>query len=114
LAELQPTQAFPRVIQGIVHYRTRDWKAAITDLDQGIRLVTPDAPDEKAIASFFLAMAHWQLGAKDKAGKLYAEGKELLKKCDANDDYVNFSRTEASELLGLERKNERHARVSPP
>src|SRR5262249_48879966 len=66
LAELHPTQAFPRVIQGIVHYRTRDCKAAIADLDGGIRLVTPDAPEEKAIASFFLAMAHWQLGEKDK------------------------------------------------
>jgi serine/threonine protein kinase/tetratricopeptide (TPR) repeat protein len=114
LAELQPTQASPRVVLGIVNYRTRDWKAAIADLNEGIKLVTSDAPEEKAIASFFLAMAHWQLGEKDKAGELYAQGKELLKKCYADDDYVNLSRTEASELLGLERRNERQAGVSPP
>jgi tetratricopeptide (TPR) repeat protein len=114
LAELQPTRASPRVILGIVRYRKDEWKAAIADLNEAIRLVTPNDPEEKAHASFFLAMAHWQLDEKDKAGNLYAEGKELLKKCDPNDDYLKSSRTEAAELLGLERKNERHAGVSPP
>jgi hypothetical protein len=51
---------------GTARYRTGDWKGAVADLEEAIGLRNPDHP-HNAYNGFVLAMAHWQLGEKDKA-----------------------------------------------
>src|SRR5439155_17573706 len=65
-AELSPTEPDFRATLGMARYRTGDWNGAIADLEKAIGLRNPDHPN-RASNGFFLAMAHWQLGEKDKA-----------------------------------------------
>jgi serine/threonine protein kinase/tetratricopeptide (TPR) repeat protein len=51
---------------GAARYRTGDWKGAIPDLERAIGFRKGDSWFD-AGEGFFIAMAHWQLGDKDKA-----------------------------------------------
>jgi serine/threonine protein kinase/Tfp pilus assembly protein PilF len=53
---------------GIANYRAGRWPEAVAALERAKSL------DAEATDSFFLAMAHWQLGEKESARKLYTEG----------------------------------------
>ena len=85
---------------GIARYRAGDWKAAITDLEKAISLHRPD--DWKmAYPSFFLAMAHWQVGEKDKARAWFDKAVQWMDQGAKGDAELKRFRTEAAELLGL-------------
>jgi serine/threonine protein kinase/tetratricopeptide (TPR) repeat protein len=89
---------------GTARYRTGDWKGAIADLEKAIGLRTPDYPFT-AEEGFFLAMAHWQLGEKDKAREWFAKSVQWMDKGNKEDAELKRFRAEAAELLGVEKKD---------
>jgi hypothetical protein len=62
----------------------------------------PDHADN-AHEGFFLAMAHWQLGNKDKARDWFAKSVAWMEKRNKNDPELKRSRAEAAALLGAEK-----------
>jgi tetratricopeptide (TPR) repeat protein len=54
---------------GVARYRVGDWRGAVAALEKSMAL---NAGGE-CIDWFFLAMAHWQLGEKDRAREYYAK-----------------------------------------
>src|SRR5262249_47307730 len=67
--------------RGLSHYRNGDWKAALEAFDQSMKFRNGgDAYDW-----FFVAMAHWQQGDKDKARQFYNRAVDWVKKNDVKD-----------------------------
>src|SRR5262249_7317625 len=95
--------------RGIARYRTDNWQGAKTDLQKSTdlrKLKTPGDLGNQAGQYFFLAMAHWKLGEKDKARPCYEKAEQLLKKLGEKDAPVlKYYRAEAATLLGLEKKD---------
>jgi hypothetical protein len=54
----------------------------------------------------FLAMAHWQLGEKDKAREWYDKAVQWMNKNQPKDEELRRFRVEAAEVLGLEEKRD--------
>jgi tetratricopeptide (TPR) repeat protein len=82
---------------GAAHYRAGDWKAAITALEKSMAL----RQGGDCSNWFFLAMAHWQLGEKEKAREWYDRAVEWTNKHKLDDEELRRFRTEAAELLGV-------------
>jgi serine/threonine protein kinase/Tfp pilus assembly protein PilF len=82
---------------GYSHYRAGDWNAALTALENSIQGVS----NEDGSSQFFLAMAHWQLGHKQKAHEWYDQAVALMEKYDPLDADLRRRRAEAAQLLGL-------------
>ena len=53
---------------------------------------------------FFLAMAHWQLGEKDKAREWYDRAVQWMDKNQPKNEELRRFRAEAAELLELKEK----------
>ena len=51
--------------------------------------------------AFFLAMAHWRLGEKDKAPQWLGKGVRWMEKNLPDDEELRRFRSEAEELLGV-------------
>ena len=85
---------------GMAHYRTGDWKAAVKALEKSMEL----RKGGDSYDWFFLAMAHWQLGAKDKAREWYDRAVRWMDKNQPTDEELRRFRAEAAELLGLNGK----------
>jgi tetratricopeptide (TPR) repeat protein len=84
---------------GVAEYRAGDWKAAIAALEKSEAL----GPDKSlAFNGFFLAMAHWQVGQKDKARTWYDEAVAWMEKNQPKDLELIRFRAEAAALLGLD------------
>jgi WD40 repeat protein/Flp pilus assembly protein TadD len=93
----QPANAAFQNTLGVAHYRAGRWKDAAAALDEAVALKKGgDATDW-----FFLSMAHWQLGERDRARKDYARAAEWTDKNKPNDDELRRFRTEAARLLGI-------------
>jgi WD40 repeat protein len=73
------------------------WKAGL-----GLLANTGPSGGPLAAAEFFLAMAHWQRGEKDKARRQYERARQGMTATKSADDLVRF-REEAALLLGLVR-----------
>src|SRR5438552_7834847 len=72
---------------GVAYYRASDWKNTIAALEKSETL----APGRFAgVNGFFLAMAHWQLGDKEKARQWYAKAVEAMKKQAAGEQLRQF------------------------
>jgi serine/threonine protein kinase/Flp pilus assembly protein TadD len=84
---------------GVATYRAGDWEQAITALEKSLEL----APGEASVAynGFFLAMAHWRLGDKERARQWYSKAAGWLEKNQTTDRGLLRSQVEASQLLGL-------------
>jgi tetratricopeptide (TPR) repeat protein len=102
---------------GAAHYRAGNWKEAVAALEKSIELrKSGDSYDW-----FFLAMAHWQLGQKDDALKCYKQAVEWMEKNkeavannpQGTEDLRRF-RTEAEELLGIEKPAKAEPELAPP
>jgi serine/threonine protein kinase/tetratricopeptide (TPR) repeat protein len=102
--ELQPDTTGPRGTYGTARYRTGDWKGAIEDLEKVIRLRKPDSP-LNAHEGFFIAMAHWQLGEKDRAREWFTRSVRWMEKGNQQDAEQRRFRAEAADLLGVEKKD---------
>jgi tetratricopeptide (TPR) repeat protein/serine/threonine protein kinase len=80
---------------GVAQYRAGDWKAAIAALDKSMDLLKGG----DSFDWFFLAMAHWQLGEKEKARTLFDQAVQWMDKHQPNDEELRRFRTEAEGLL---------------
>jgi serine/threonine protein kinase/tetratricopeptide (TPR) repeat protein len=78
---------------GVAYYRIGDWNNAIAALtkSEGLRY--------QAVNAFFMAMAYWQLGEKDKALAKYAKVSQLAP--GQNQSGQARFRAEAAQLLGV-------------
>jgi tetratricopeptide (TPR) repeat protein len=83
---------------GTARYRAGDWKGSIADLEQAIGLRQADNPDNAA-EGFFLTMAHWQLGEKEKARQWFAKSVAWMDKGRKDDGELKRFRVEAAELF---------------
>jgi eukaryotic-like serine/threonine-protein kinase len=87
---------------GAAHYRAGDWKAAIAAFEKSMKL----GQGGNSFDWFFLAMAHWQLGEKDKAREWYDRAVAWMDKNQPeNEDFRRF-RAEAAQLMNLEEKKD--------
>ena len=96
--ELAPKEANYWNTLGVAQYRAGDWLQAITALKKYREL---RADDSEWSNPFFLAMAHWQLGNKDKARQWYAQAVEWMEKNQPHSETLRRFRAETAELLGV-------------
>jgi serine/threonine-protein kinase len=89
-------------VLGWAHYRNGDWKASIEALEKSCALDDPRGGD--SAQWFFLAMAHWQLGEKDKARAWYERAVQWMDKNQPGDELLRRLQAEAAELLELKEK----------
>jgi serine/threonine protein kinase/Flp pilus assembly protein TadD len=86
---------------GFAHYYVGTWKEAIAALEKSMQL--RDGGDNSEW--FFLAMAHWQLGEKERARKWFDQAVQWMDKNKPKDKELGRLRAEAAELLGVDKKN---------
>jgi tetratricopeptide (TPR) repeat protein len=96
-AQLAPQSATARQALGYAHYRMGAWKDSIEELEKVIAL----QEEGNAWQWFLLAMAHWQLGHKDEARKLYDQAARWMGANAPRDEQLRSFRDEASQLMGL-------------
>ena len=82
---------------GVAHFRTGNWHAAIESLAKSMQLRAGGIPS----GGFFLAMAHWQNGAKSQARRWYDKAVATMEKDRSQDDDLRRFRAEAAVLLGV-------------
>jgi tetratricopeptide (TPR) repeat protein len=85
---------------GAAHYRAGAWKAALAALGQSMAL----RKGGDSFDWFFLAMAHWQLGEKEKARTWFERAVQWMDKHQPMDEELRRFRGEATELLAVKRK----------
>jgi tetratricopeptide (TPR) repeat protein len=96
--ELAPSNGAFWNTLGVAHYRAGDWKAAVEALTKSEEL-SPGG--SLAFNASFLAMAHWQLGEKDKARDWYDRAVDWMAKNQPQNKELKRFRAEAEELLGI-------------
>jgi WD40 repeat protein len=101
--ELEPTSAECLGTLGTARYRTGDWKRAVVELEKTIGLRKPDDP-ANANEGFFLAMAHWQLGAKPQAREWYDRSVRWMEKIPNDVTELGAFHAEAAKLLEVDGK----------
>ena len=98
--KLKPDEGTHWNTLGAAQYRAGDWKAAIAALEESMK--RRDGGD--SLDWFFVAMAHWRLGAKDKAREFYDRAVQWMDKNQPKNEELRRFRAEAAELLGLNEK----------
>jgi tetratricopeptide (TPR) repeat protein len=89
---------------GVAHYRAGDYQAALTALQKSMELrAGGDSGDW-----FFLAMAYWKRGEKEKAREWYGKAVQWMENNRPNDGELRRFRTEAGTLLGVKEKELQH------
>jgi tetratricopeptide (TPR) repeat protein len=108
---LDPKSANSWQILGRVCYRKGDWKASISALTRSVDLSVAGAEADQA---FFLAMAHWQLGEREKAREWYDTAVRWMEKNQPENAELRRFRAEAAPLLGIEEtsKNENDSKAA--
>jgi tetratricopeptide (TPR) repeat protein len=101
-ADLSPKKADFQSTLGVARYRTGDWKGAIAELERAIGLRKVDDPG-RASDGFFLAMAHWQNGERERAGEWFTKARAWAEEKKVDAETRRF-RAEAAELLGVNEK----------
>jgi tetratricopeptide (TPR) repeat protein len=82
---------------GAAHYRAGNWKDAVAALEKSMEL----RKGGDSVDWFFLAMARWQLGEKEKAREWYDKAAQWMDKNQPTDEQLRRFRGEAAELLGI-------------
>jgi serine/threonine protein kinase/tetratricopeptide (TPR) repeat protein len=85
---------------GIAQYRAESWTETVEAITKSMEL----SQGGDSLDWFFLAMAHWQLGEKDKARQWYDQAVEWMDKNQPKNEELRRFRAEAAELLELENK----------
>jgi WD40 repeat protein len=99
--ELAPNEGNYWNTLGVAQYRSGDWKTAIASLTKSNELLKGN---ELSFNAFFLAMANWQLGNKDKSRKWFHQAVEWMDKNKPKDEELIRFRAEAEELLKIQKK----------
>lgn len=86
---------------GTARYRAGGWQGAIAPLEKAMSLRKPDDP-ANATEGFFLGMAHWQLGEKEKARAWFDKAVAWMKKNESPSDELKRFAGEAAQLLRVE------------
>ena len=94
--KLAPTFANNWNTLGLARYRAGDYRGAIAALEKSEEL---GKGSEFGFNAVFLAMAHSQLGERDRAHHLYDEAVRWMDKNKPDDDELRRFRTEAAEVL---------------
>jgi len=82
-------------ILGLALYRSGKWKETIETLEQAEELI--DDGDQRY--QFFIALAHWQDGDKNKALNWYKRAVTWLEKHSDVDEELKRSHAEARKML---------------
>jgi serine/threonine protein kinase/Flp pilus assembly protein TadD len=85
---------------GAAYYRVGDWKGAVQALAKSRELRKGGDPTDW----FFLAMAHCRLGDKNQGRQWYERAVQRMRKENPEDEELRRFRTEAAELLQIEKK----------
>jgi serine/threonine protein kinase/uncharacterized protein HemY len=85
---------------GVAHYRAGNWKDAVAALEESMAR-NRERRGGYSVDWFFLAMAHWRLGDKARAGKWYTAARLWMDKHDPTNAELRRFRAEAAALLGL-------------
>ena len=85
---------------GVAHYRAGSWKEAVAILEKSMEL----RKGGDGFDWFFLAMAHWKLGEKDKAREWYDRAVQWMDKNQPTNEVLRRFRVEAAELLERKEK----------
>jgi tetratricopeptide (TPR) repeat protein len=85
---------------GVALLRDGDHKAAAEALEKYEEMINGKFHWHR----FFLAMAYWQLGERDKAGQAYEQAVQWMEKNQPKNEELRRFRAEAAELLELEKK----------
>ncbi|HEY7427792.1 MAG TPA: tetratricopeptide repeat protein [Gemmataceae bacterium] len=100
--ELVPKEGTYWTTLGVANYRAGNWKAALEVLDKSMQL----RKGGDSFDWFFLAMAHWQRGEKDKSRQRYDQAVQWMEKNQPKNDELRRFQAEAAELLkDKEKKN---------
>jgi tetratricopeptide (TPR) repeat protein len=103
-AELQPNHHLHDLIFGEASYRGGNWRAVVDALQKAQRLNSQSKSWEReyaTVASFFLAMAYWQLKEKEEARRYFEKAAQQMDQLFPNDIPRSYLRREAAELLGI-------------
>jgi len=87
---------------GVAHYRAGNWEAAVEALNQSVEL----RKGGDACDWFFLAMAHWKLGNKEKARTRHDQAVQWMDKNKPQDEELRRFRAEAAALLEVKEKKD--------
>ena len=98
--ERAPAQGAYHTTLGAAHYRAAAWNEAVAALEKSAGLRNGG----DSFDWFFLAMAHWKLGAKDKAREWYDKAVRWMDTNQPKNEELRRFRAEAAELLGLKEK----------
>jgi serine/threonine protein kinase/tetratricopeptide (TPR) repeat protein len=83
---------------GVAHYRAGDWKQAVAALEK----YEPQETDRNlGLNGFFLAMAYWKLGDKDKARQCYDKAVGWTQQNLQSDPEYRRIKAEAAQVLGI-------------
>jgi tetratricopeptide (TPR) repeat protein/predicted Ser/Thr protein kinase len=92
-----PDAAHIRHTLGVAQYRAGDYRSALETLRKSAEMYGGNLLSQHG---FFLAMVHWRLGEKDKAGNWYRASLLWMTKYQAKNEELLSFRTEAAALLG--------------
>jgi Flp pilus assembly protein TadD len=97
-AELDPRSGETWLILGVAHYRAGQLQEAVADFAKA----TDSRPRDNCMRQLFMAMAHWQLGDKEKGRELYSQAVEWLEKNQPQDvEELRRFRAEAQTILNI-------------
>jgi serine/threonine protein kinase/Flp pilus assembly protein TadD len=96
--ELVPKEGIYWNTLGAAHYRAGNGKETVAALEKSMQL----RGGGDSYDWFFLAMAHWRLGEKDKARQWYDRAVQWMDKKMSKDKELGRFRAEAAELLKIE------------
>jgi Tfp pilus assembly protein PilF len=99
-ADLAPTDGMIANTLGVALYRAERWTDAIAALDKSMEL----RKGGDSFDWFFLAMAHWQLGQKDKARQWYDRAVQWMDRNQPKNEELRRFHAEATQLLELNEK----------
>ena len=95
--ELEPENANHWNNLGVAQYRAGNWQAAVEALQKADAMI--DGGDR--VHRMFFAMAHWQLGDKEKARELYAQGAAWIAERRKKSGEQRRFRAEAEQLMEI-------------
>jgi serine/threonine protein kinase/Flp pilus assembly protein TadD len=111
--EMAPKEGHFWNTMGAAHYRAGNWTEAVAALEKSMGLRNGG----DSFDWFFLAMAHWQLGEKEKAHNRYVQAAQWMDKNQPKNEELQRFRAEAEELLrkesGIRNQNRNPCRTEP-